>query len=287
MKPAMLLRDFLIAVSRFSLSFSKVLVLSRFRTKIPEKSGNEIAVFANGPSLNEAIEKMRSEGMPENIVVTNFFCKSDLYTDLKPNFYVICDPVFTSLSDDMPAIREFYIQLFEKTTWELTFFIPFRYRKAIRRILDELQLSNPNIRFNYYNNVNFNGDHWFNYLFFQWKLGMPRPTTVAVPALMMCLHMGYKTIKIAGIDLNQHQDIVIDKDNRLMIRSKHFYSQQETLVPFFKNRKENKTFSSSEIFLIFHNFFYSFDIIAKFARRQQIAIINYSEASFLDQFKKV
>lgn len=254
---------------------------------MPANQGLKIAVLANGPSLNEALSIIQNEGDLENIMVTNYFCKSDLYDKLRPNYYVICDPVYTKLTTEYPEVKKFYTDLYEKTTWELNFFVPFSYLKKIRSILEELKLSNNNIQLVGYNMVNFNGDNWFNYLFFKRKLGMPRPTTVAVPAMMMCIQMGYTNIQLAGIDLNLHKDLVVDQSNRLLIKTSHFYSNEGTLTPFYKDKKNNLTFSMSEIFWIFHNFFYSFDIIAKFARNQGIEIINYSKESFLDQFKKV
>lgn len=286
MKIGLAIRNALIGLAQFLLSFMKIIFVSKWFAKFPAKKGNEIAVLANGPSLNTALERMKADGMPENIMVTNFFCKSDLYVTLKPNYYIFCDVAFV-LTDERPEIRAFYTDLFEKTTWNIVFFVPFIYLEKVQNCINKLNLSNPLIQLHGYNVTNFNGDNWFNYSFFKWKLGMPRPTTVATPALMVCINMGYQSIKIAGIDLNQHQDILIDENNRLMLRSVHFYSKEEIITPFYKNKETKQVYSSSEIFLIFHRFIYSFDIIAKFAVKQGAEIVNYSKESFLDQFKKV
>jgi hypothetical protein len=287
MKAGLAIRDFLIGSAQLLLSLVKILFISKWFVKFPEKKGTSIAFLANGPSLHTALKKMKADGMPENIMVSNFFCKSDLYETLKPNYYIFCDAAFISPSDVRPEIREFYRDLFRKTSWDLVFFVPFVYLKAAEKCIRDLNLSNPHIRLHGYNMTNFNGDNWFNYAFFKWKLGMPRPTTVAAPALMMCLNLGFKSIRIAGIDLNQHQDIRVNEDNKLMLRSVHFYSKEETIIPFYKNKEEGRFYSVSEIFLIFHRFFYSFDIIAKFAAKQGAEIVNYSKESFLDQFKKI
>lgn len=285
-KLALFIRRFLVASAQFTLSIFKIIFLSKWNVKVPERKGTKVAVLANGPSLEKALSIIEEEGGLENIMVTNYFCRSELYDKLKPNYYVVCDPIYTKLTDEYPDVKKFYTDLYGKTNWDLTFFVPFSYLRKVRDVINELNLSNPHIQLMGYNVVNFNGDNWFNHLFFKRKLGMPRPTTVAVPAMMLCIQMGYTKIQIAGIDLNQHRDLVVDQSNRLLIKTSHFYSNEETLTPFYKNKKEDLTFSSSEIFLIFHRFFYSFDIIAKFARNQGIEIVNYSKESFLDQFKK-
>lgn len=286
-KLALLIQGFLMACSQFTISVCKAIFLSKWNVKVPVRKGEKIAVLANGPSLEEALSLMDQKGKLENILVTNYFCQSDLFDQLKPNYYVICDPIFTKLTDEYPDVEKFYMDLYEKTNWELNFFIPFTHLKKIRAIIHEMKLTNKNIHLFGYNAVNFNGDNWFNYLLFRKKLGMPRPTTVAIPAMMMCIQMGYTNIQIGGIDLNQHLDLVVDQSNRLLIKKTHFYSKEDSLTPYYKNKKENLTFSCSEIFLIFHRFFYSFDIIAKFARNRGVEIVNYSRQSFLDQFKKV
>lgn len=268
-------------------TFVKIIFLSKWSSSLPEKNGDKIAFLANGPSLPQALEKMKIDGLPENIMVANFFCDSELFHELKPNFYIFCDPLFSRLSKEHPHVEEFYKALYQKTKWDMVLFVPLRFKKGINKIVQQLELSNPNIRICHYNSTNFNGDNKLNYWFFKHRLGMPRPTTVAVPGLMTCIWMGYKNIEIAGIDLNQHKDIIITESNELMIRSVHFYSQEEKLVPYYKNKKKNELFSSSEIFLIFHYMFYSFDIVAKFASKQKVEILNYSEKSFLDRFKKI
>ncbi|AEA42224.1 6-hydroxymethylpterin diphosphokinase MptE-like protein [Fluviicola taffensis] len=286
-KAALAIRNFISSFSQFVLSFFKILFLSKWFKKFPPNNGDTIALLANGPSLNSALEKIKKEEFPSNIMVTNFFCNSELYQELKPNYYVICDPSFVNLPEGDSVFKDFYRNLYEKTTWELTFFVPYKSLKKAQKIIQELQFFNEKITISGYNNVNFNGDNWFNYFFFKLGLGMPRPTTVAIPALMLAIQMKYKKIKIAGIDLNQHQDIIVDAKNIVCLKSTHFYDDEITYKPFYKDKSQNRTFTSSEIFLIFHHFFYSFDIIAKFAINQNIEIINYSSESFLDQFKKI
>lgn len=287
MKFILAIQRFLNALSQFALSCCKIVFLSKWNTKLPKATGKSIAVLANGPSLQEGLAKLKADGMSENIIVSNFFCQTALYEELKPNYYLICDDIFAHLSEEYPNVEQFYKDLYRKTTWDLVFFIPARFHKRIMKLVADLELSNPKIRYYSYNNVNFNGDYQLNYFLFKTRLGMPRPTTVAVPALMQCIHLGFKNISLVGIDLNQHLDLYMNEDNVMYLKVKHFYSGEEpVLTPYFKNKKKNIAYSSSEMFLIFHYFFYSFDIIAKFAAKRNVEIINYSRESFLDQFKK-
>lgn len=280
------IRDFLKNINDILIALLKVIMLSKLFVKLPTKKGNTIAVLANGPSLTKALVKIKKEGMPENIMVTNFFCNSPLFEELKPNNYIICDPLFkykNFIGDN--RIIEFYEKVFS-TQWKINFFIPYSFKKDIKKISKVLS-KNDNVTIYYYNGVNFNGNNAFLLFLMKLKLGIPRPTTVAVPAIMESINMGFKEIKIAGIDLNQHQDIRVNKENILELRSKHFYNEKEEVVykPWMQNKKD--TYKVSEIFTIFSRFFSSFDIVNSFAKKYKIEINNYSEESYLDQFKKI
>ena len=222
-------------------------------------------------------------------MVTNFFCHSDYFNALKPNYYTICDPLFKYKGyQDNENVSLFYKTLFA-VDWEIVLFIPFFFKKDIKRIVEEGNFSNEKVKIQYYNSVNFNGKSAILLTLIKLRLGIPRPTTVAVPALINCMHMGYDNIKIAGIDLNHHEGIRVSKDNVLQIKSKHFYNKEETesYQPWYSDKSKGITYKTSDIFLIFHHFFYSFDVVADFAKKYKINVENYSETSYLDQFKKV
>lgn len=284
------LRDGINGFLQFWLTLAKLVLFSKWNVKLPTPKGNRIAYLANGPSLPSCIEKMKQQGgLPENIMVSNLFSRTDLFDQLQPNYYLICDPALSSHFSVMgnEAWKDFYVQLYAKTTWELVFFVPFKYRKQVQWIIKDLKLSNDNISICYYNSVNFNGNYWFNFPLFNANLGIPRPTTVAVPALMLCLGMGFKEIELGGLDLNMHQDLVLSNDNVVNMRLVHFYTKQESIAPYYKTPEKKEIFTMSEIFRHFHFVFFSFEIVAKFARKKGAKVRNFSKDSFLDQFERM
>lgn len=284
------LSNYLVTIANIFISLLKIILRSRFKTTFPEKKGNSIAFFANGPSLNQAIEKLKSQknGLPYNIMVTNFFINSPEFNELKPNHYILCDPDFNFNGfTKVSYIKKFYIDLFA-VEWEVNLFVPFSFKKSILQIKQILNIRKTNVNIFYYNDTNLVGKDSFTLKLIKMKLGISRPTTVSVPAIHMCMYLGYTDIIIGGIDLNQHLDIKVDKSNTLLIKSRHFYSNgEEVFEPWYKNSYSKETFKTSEAFLIFYRFFNSFDIIAIYAKKYKYTITNYSESSYLDQFKKI
>lgn len=280
------IREFFKSVINIFIALFKVLIQSKFNLVFPKQQGDNIAFLGNGPSLDDALIKIKKDGLPENIMVTNFFCNTAYFKLLKPNHYTICDPLFNYegyKKDD--RISNFYKAIYT-VDWELNVFFPYFFKKDISKIIKAGNLENKKVKIYYYNSVNFNGGGDFLLSLMHQKLGMSRPKTVAIPALYNCMYMGYTNISIAGVDLNQHLDITIGRDNKLKLKYRHFYNKGEVIdyKPWYNS--DGVTYKTSEIFLVFHHFFSSFDVLALYAKKYNVEIINYSEESYLDQFKK-
>lgn len=267
----------------------KVIFLSKWKITFPDNKSKTIALLANGPSLNSALEKIKKEknGIPKDIMVLNFFCNTELFAELKPNYYIICDPIFTyNQYQKRENVKTFYNTLFN-SSWEINLFVPQNFKKSIDKIIKENNYSTKFIKVLIFNDVNFNKETSLTKKFIDWKLGGPRPTTVSIPALLNCIHMNYKNIYIAGIDLSLHKNIRVNKNNVLEQVTKHFYddgSEGLNYKPWVNHNNEN--FKVSSIFKIFYYFFYSFDFIANYSKSKNVNIINFSDESFLDQFTR-
>jgi hypothetical protein len=277
-----LLQDFF----DIGIAIIKVIFMSKFSSKIPGFNRRSMAYLANGPSLNENIDRLVEDNGTDYIMVSNFFYKSTMFQKLKPKFYTICDPDFQYFEIDF--IAEFYKELYKIVNWEMLLFVPNFYKKIILKNLKSEGIINENISIVGYNSVNFNGDNPLIYYLFGKKLGIPSPTTVAIPSIMLGIFMGFKKINIVGIDLDMHQNIIVSPENVVKIADSHFYDKNKsrTFSPFYKNTIDKRTFTITETFHTFYKMFLSFDSVRKFAYLKKVKIINYSELSYLDQFEK-
>lgn len=268
----------------------KILFFAKFNLKRPKINGKTAIYLANGTSLNETIERMKTEIDCSNIVVSNFFCRSDFFTDLKPNYYIICDPAFCLKEPINDNFKNFYLEFYKTVTWPLSFFIPINFKKDFLRIEKTLGLKNDNISVYYFNLNALRGSHSLILFLFSQRLGMPSSTSVAIPALMQTINLGFTNIYISGIDLDVHNQIRVSEDNVVEFKSVHFYTKDESeikYIPYYTNPSRTSVFSSTDTFRIFYKRLESFDIIAKYAKYKKVEILNYSKNSFLDQFRKI
>ena len=75
------IRDFVNSCINVLAALFKILLLSKFKLKLPAIKNGDIAFLANGPSLTSALKKMEKEGVPANLMVTNFFATHLILTN--------------------------------------------------------------------------------------------------------------------------------------------------------------------------------------------------------------
>ena len=78
------------------LSVVKILLQSKWRTRLPGTFSNrdELLILANGPSLNRMVEESADFVKGKTLLAVNFCVTSPLFERLRPEIYLIADPLF-------------------------------------------------------------------------------------------------------------------------------------------------------------------------------------------------
>ncbi|MGK9476892.1 6-hydroxymethylpterin diphosphokinase MptE-like protein [Melioribacter sp. OK-6-Me] len=268
------------------LSIVKVLILSKIKTsiikvRIPKK---ECIILANGPSLRKDIELYKNKLSNYSIMCVNLFALSEIYTKIKPDFYVLAAPEFwlERTTEFMHKSRENLLHtLIEKTNWELVLFLPFRASKS--QFYKELQ-KNDNIRIIFFNDTPIEGFNKINFLLFKYNLGMPRPHNVLIPSIFLGINIGFKKIYIMGADHSWHEEIKIDTTNSVTINHEHFYDKSEVRMPMYK--LDGKPYHIHDIFRKLHYAFKGYFILEEYSKYRNTSIINISTKSYIDAFQR-
>ncbi|MEG1865262.1 MAG: hypothetical protein RR331_00090 [Bacteroides sp.] len=257
------------------LSGVKILLQSK-RTATPFKSDRreEIVVLGNGPSLRPLIENKRSFFDGKALLAVNYAVLSDYYTDLKPPYYLVVDPIFFSNPDHC---QRFFDAMAEKTTWELELYLSAPARKST--LWQPKLVARPNIHVRYFNMTPVEGFRWFTHLAFHQGWGTPRPRNVLIPSIMTALRMPFRTIYVAGADHSWLKEIWVDENNVVMEDLNHFYDQKGS-VRYESNKHLH------DLLLSMHIAFKSYHFIEDYARSIGKKIINVTEGSFIDAFDR-
>lgn len=265
------------------LSIIKIVLQSKWNTKLPTTFSNpdELLILANGPSLNETVNLHPDFVKGKTLLAVNFGVTSPMYEELKPELYLIADPLFW-------IVDEKRIQLFqtmaEKTTWPINFFVPARALKD--KEWQKMIAQNSFINLYIYNTTPIEGFQGFCDIVFRKGLGVPRPHNVLIPSIATGLRLPFKKIYLAGADHSWLPEINVTDDNVVLMHQKHFYDQNKSKAATVTQENLN-TARLHTILYHMHVAFKSYFVLDAYAQKLGKQIINITPKSYIDAFKRM
>ena len=265
------------------LSMVKILLQSKWSTRFPSQFSNldELLILANGPSLNKTIEDGNDFLKGKTLLAVNFFVNSPRFTELRPELYLIADPLFWLVPEKR---QQLFGGLAEKTTWPMTLFIP---RRALKnKEWKPLLGGNSQIKIVVYNTTPIEGFQVFCNWVFHKGWGVPRPHNVLIPSIAVGLRLQFKKIYLAGADHSWLPEIRVTDDNVVLMHQKHFYDQGTSKADTVK--QEN--LQSAHIYTILYHMYVSFKsyhILEAYAQWLGKEIINITPGSYIDAFRRM
>lgn len=265
------------------LSIVKIVLQSKLNTRLPDKftNANELLILANGPSLNRTIESAPRFVQGKTLLAVNFFVLSPIYEQLKPELYLIADPLFWIVPEKRTQL---FATMAAKTTWPMSFFVPAKAFK--NRDWQPLLAGNPHIRVYAYNTTPIEGFGGFCNPIFSRGWGVPRPHNVLIPSIAVGLRLPFRTIYVAGADHSWLPEIRVTDQNEVLMHQKHFYdektSKAETVL------KEN--LETQRLYHILHHMsvaFKSYFVLKDHADHLHKEVINITPGSYIDAFKRM
>lgn len=270
------------ALEQTVLSIVKIPLLSRRPSALPREFSNpdELVILANGPSLNATVADHRDFLDRRTLLAVNFCAVSPMFTELKPELYLIADPLFWIVGEKRESL---FGSLAEKTDWPLHLFIPSRARsdKRWQQILDK----NPNIRVHIYNTTPVEGFGCFTNAVYRRGLGMPRPHNVLIPSIATALRLGFKKVYLAGADHSWLPEISVTDSNEVLMHQKHFYDCGSSKADTVKQENLSEAHLHTILYHM-HVAFKSYFILRDFAARQGVEVINITPGSYIDAFPR-
>lgn len=266
------------------LSLVRVLLLSKWGLRYPQKSSDTLIVLGNGPSLK--MFDMAEKNWNEDILAVNQFASTSMFVMFKPKFYVIAAPEYwlDNVDHEYVESRVLVFSAIRKLlSWNMTFFIPFGSKKF--RFKEYLEGLNPLIKVYYFNSTPIEGLTGISHVLFNLRLGIPRPHNVLIPSILLGIWMQYKFVYLLGAEHSWLSTIVVDENNVAMLEQKHFYDKGQTTKTSMRKlgRGQRKL---HEILEKFYISFRAYHTISDFAIKKEVKIYNATKNSFIDAFER-
>ncbi len=267
-------------------SLLKMVLLSKIKYGFPVVKKAEVIVVGNAPSFLQDFKAYPDFFKTRELICVNNFPSSDLYVELKPKYLLILDSAFYWEESNVPAVQKTLKALVERTSWELTIFIPQLGRKS--RVFKKVQMQNSFIKVRYYNYTVVDGFDWFNHRIFRLNLGMPLAKNVIVAAIFAAINMRYKKIFLTGVDNSQFKDIAVDKDNELYASTDYFYAKdgEKWRGQLYNNLEKREKMDVTSFFKWCYNNFLAYKKLNVYSKHMGVQVINTTEQSYIDAFER-
>lgn len=268
--------------ARSMASLVKVALLSRrtFRGQLAPQ-GREIVILGNGPSLRQFIDHDSAFMNGRDRMAVNFAANTPEFAIIRPERYILADPHFFTSSDGRDPNVEKLWQNLCGAGWPLTLHIPARMRSHPRVREFAIGKNHATATFNL---TPADGFAPLRRALYSLRLAMPRPRNVMIPAIMTAIHAGYRCIYLAGADHTWSRTLSVDDCNHVVSVQPHFYTDPES-----EKQRVSTEYAGYHLHDILHSLcvaFSSYHLIADFAGRRGIKIINITPGSFIDAFPR-
>ncbi len=236
---------------------------------------DSLIILANGPSLkNELDSVVLSKG---DFSVVNDFFKSPYYRQLKPKYHVLADPLYF-MSD------EYVKNIIDVVDWNMKLFIPQIIWKK-NPIIKNLINKNSKIEVIPFNTIVYEGFENLRFWFYRRGLSMPRPQNVVVASIYTAINMGYKEIKLYGVDHSWIESIKVDSQNRVCQTDTHFYDTGNTPQNIWC-KYTGEPYKMHEILTDLSKAFEAYHNLRRYADNENVKIVNYTKNSYIDAFER-
>jgi len=267
-------------------SICKIILLSR-KVSLPAKGNNRCILLGNGPSLTDIYEGNKDVFHSSDLIVLNYFANTDLYTEMKPQYYVLNPIEFwvKNVNENQKKNRLIlFNNIVEKTTWDIILFVPIAGRKS--PFIKDILSKNKHLTIRYFNQTPVEGLTSFNHFFFKKNLGMPRPHNSLIPCLMIAINMGYKEMYLTGAEHSWLKTIWVTDNNEALLTQKHFYDKDTATA---KAMNSSKVGEKRPLHMILHKFMLAFKgyfEIEDYSNYMKCKVYNATPDSYIDAFER-
>lgn len=261
----------------------KALVL-RHKVHKPPKLRSRAMILCNGPSLTSDMPTILKRRKGADLYCVNSFCLVDHFKLLKPEFYVLADPMYwrDDISENILKNRNQIISALLESSWQITVICPLSGKLFWSRALADA----PNIRVVGVQRNECHFKHNSVQLFaLNFGLATPNFINVAVLALWWVISRRVKEIELFGADFSSYKNLRLDeKTGETTTETQHFYQSEKAEGMKrenhkYLNRAQRKMHDRFfQIWLTFHQIF----LLSELCKTRNLSLVNFSSNTNLD-----
>ncbi len=247
-------------------------------------SHDKVAILGNGPSLAKELPSLIKRRDEYDFMAVNFFGEDERFTELKPSFYILSDPMFFRKTTMQKRVDALYARLAECVTWKMTLYVQyynpekFDYWAA---------LPNDNIRIVPFHTTLYEGFRSVRHYLFRRGLGSANYGTVVQVGEYIALLLGYRRLELYGVDHTLLDGLMVDNENRLCRRDSHYYDTAPSEPKPVMKKVPEVPYTVAEYLAETAQLFRGHEILRDYAESLGAEIVNCTEGSMIDAYKRI
>lgn len=255
-------------------SFLRNLVKDYFNGNVKERLAlqppkkKNLSIVLNGPSVNWTIQYLNKD--ESDVMMANYAPLTPLFKELNPQYICFADTLLGKYTKKNLMLRDELKEAGDK----LTIFLP-HYLKD-KKIYSDKKL---NIKY-VYSPKEIRRYDIFSYRFLEENIAAPVYYNVAVMCMYVGIQLGYKRINLYGADEDFMKELSVDKQNRVMRNSVHYYGKET----FCENTYHK--FDMEAMMYMGYMTFRELKKLKRYAIKEKVKIVNMSDVSWIDFFER-
>lgn len=248
-----------------------------------EALDREFSLLCNGPSLKDVLPRV-GDMHNQDFGVVNFFGSFKEFKIVKPKVYCLCDPMFfmdIPENSKLAQVKEIFQILDNDVDWDMKLIIPVYYKKLFKEFA---KISNPHIDICCANLLAYPLSDKLNFWLYKKNWSCPAPQTVAIPVIYAAINMGYKTIRLYGVDHTFMKGMCVNDNNELCMTFEHFYDDKVELKPVVTPLGKHPTIAEELQTIV--NIFDSHQRLERYSKHMGCKIWNHTRGSFIDAYER-
>jgi hypothetical protein len=170
-----------------------------------------------------------------------------------------------------------------KVDWKINIYVPQDREKEFHKFSG---LTNPYLRIIPVNSTIYKGYGRFRYWFYRFGVSSPVYSTVAILGIYVGINLGYKQIRLYGVDHTFFNGLCVNNLNQVCMEEVHFYETESIKKPIVRNDND-QIWRMSDYINAIGMMFKSHDDLAAYAKNVGSDIVNCTNCSLIDSYPRL
>jgi hypothetical protein len=261
-------------------------IIKKYKYNKSNIDSDSLMILGTGPSLSKTLTKLVQRSNKYKYMAVNNFPLSEHFITLRPSYLCLIDSMYwvniNKLELSVSKKVEKVYKNLNDVDWEMTLFVPVEAKNNLIK-----RIKNRNITVEFIRCPRYDFD---SVTVAAWSLSLgvlPPRVNVIITSIYLSLILGYKNIKVVGVDMNRIKNLEVDQEsNSTGMRIDYFYNDKDKPSYLQHKLKGSQGLPVHIRLMRESSTFKWFALVNSYSKNRGVNLCNASEYSFIDSIDR-